>query len=140
MAITTGVNKNKRLDALNAMVSTVAARLKIALIKVGATGTYDDTYVTYVSGMGGDEVAATGGYATGGFTLVNVTNALAGSVAQASHDDILVPNATIAGIGAVIYDTGDSNKIVSRQDWGGTKSAAGVDFTIKSPAGGFVSV
>ena len=94
-----------------------ADAFKVALFKANAsiTGTYDATTTNYSDMTGNsDELAATGGYSTGGFALTNVnptstsTTAFTDFSANASWS-----SATFTTRGCLIYNTSDSNSAVA---------------------------
>lgn len=116
---------------------------KMLLIKVSASGTYDAA-VTNVgtpgsgapstSNVGTDEVAAGGGYTSGGVTLSGFTTGSSGTTAWIDWTtDPSWTSATFSAIAAIIYNSSQSNKAVAVLDFGGTKTVAGVDFTVVLP-------
>ena len=111
---------------------------KVALFKANAsiTGTYDATTTNYSDMTGNsDELAATGGYSTGGFALTNVnptstsTTAFTDFSANASWS-----SATFTTRGCLIYNTSDSNSAVAVIDFGADYSVSGGTFEIQWPA------
>ena len=116
---------------------------KIALIKVGATGTYGagtlnagtpGTGAPTTSNLGTDEVTGTG-YTTGGATLAGFS--VTGTTT--ARLDFTTPSwttATISAIGAIIYNSSKSNKAVAVFDFGGTVSSTAGTFTATMPTVG----
>src|SRR4051812_23061676 len=124
MAVTTGLTNSIKQVAADA-VAPSGSTIKIALIKVGATGTYDKTYASaYVVGLGSDEVATGNGYTQGGLALGTRT---AGPTDRYGWVDYADPVWTAVGalsaIAAVIYDSSNANRIIGFIDFGGTKTA-----------------
>ena len=111
---------------------------KVALMKANAsiTGTYDATTTNYSDVTGNsDELAATGGYSTGGFALTNVnptstsTTAFTDFSANASWS-----SATFTTRGCIIYNTSDGNSAVCVINFGADYSVSGGTFEIQWPA------
>lgn len=122
---------------------------KILLLKNGATGTYDQnttnvgtpgTGAPSTSNVGTDEVAATGGYASGGVTLANRTTGLSSNTAYVDWDDAVWAAATISSIGAIIYNSTRSNKAVMVINFADSGSvpvvSTGAAFTVTIPSSG----
>ena len=111
---------------------------KVALFKANASisGTFGAATTNYSEMTGSsDELAATGGYTTGGFALTNVnptstsTTAFTDFSANASWS-----SATFTTRGCLIYNTSDSNSAVAVIDFGADYSVAGGTFEIQWPA------
>lgn len=144
MALTTCMVNDAKAKFL-AGVHLAANAYKMALVKVGHTGTYD-TLVTAAgtpgtgapttSNLGTDEVATSGSYAAGGFTMVGYT---AGATTTTSWIDWTTdPNwttATLSAVGCMLYnDTVAGKPVISLHDFGGTVSSTAGTFTITLPA------
>ena len=115
-----------------------ADAFKVALFKANASisGTYGAASTNYSEMTGAsDELAAGGGYSTGGFALTNVnptstsTTAFTDFSANASWS-----SATFTTRGCLIYNTSDSNSAVAVIDFGADYSVAGGTFEIQWPA------
>jgi hypothetical protein len=116
---------------------------KMLLIKVAPSGTYDAAITNVgtpgsgapsTSNVGTDEVTGTG-YTSGGVTLAGYTTGSSGTTAWIDWTtDPSWSTATLSAIGAIIYNATQGNKAVAVLDFGGTKTVAGVDFTIQLPA------
>ena len=121
---------------------------KMALVKVGHTGTYDKlvtaagtpgTGSPTTSNLGTDEVTGTG-YTAGGFTMAGYATGSdsSGGTNAAWIDWTTDPNwttATISAVGAMIYNDTDAGKpVVSLHDFGGTVSSTAGTFTVTLPA------
>ena len=115
-----------------------ADAFKVALFKANASisGTYGAASTNYSEMTGAsDELAASGNYSTGGFSLTNVnptstsTTAFTDFSANASWS-----SATFTTRGCLIYNTSDSNSAVAVIDFGADYSVAGGTFEIQWPA------
>src|SRR5438105_4555504 len=113
MAITSGLTNSIKQIGADAMFPS-ASTIKVALIKVGATGTYGPTYGSaYSVGLGGDEVATANGYTQGGQALANRTAGPTDPYGWVDYDDVFwTAVGQLSAIGAVFYDTSNSNRIV----------------------------
>lgn len=122
---------------------------KMALVKVGHTGTYDKntaavgtpgTGAPSTTNLGTDEASGTG-YTTGGFTMTGYTTATDSTNNVAYLDWTTDPNwttATISAVGAIIYNDTDAGKpVVSLHDFGGTVSSTAGTFTVTLPAAAY---
>ena len=120
---------------------------KMALVKVGHTGVYDNAFQAVgtpgtgapsVTNLGTDEVTASGSYAAGGFAMAGYTEGSAGSTAWIDWTtDPSFTTATISAVGAIIYNDTDIGKpVVSLHDFGGTVSSTAGTFTVTLPAPG----
>ena len=115
-----------------------ADAFKVALFKANASisGTYGAASTNYSEMTGAsDELAAAGGYSTGGFALTNVnptstsTTAFTDFSANASWS-----SATFTTRGCLIYNTSDGNSAVAVITFGADYSVAGGTFEIQWPA------
>jgi hypothetical protein len=137
MAVTTGlVNSIKQVGA--DAIAPAGSTLKIALIKVGAGGTYDKTYASaYVVGLGGDEVATGNGYTQGGIALTGRTAGPTDPQGWVDYADaVWTAVGALSAIAAVIYDSTNANRVVGFIDFGGTKTATDAAFTVNLPGDG----
>ena len=111
---------------------------KVALMKANAsiTGTYDATTTNYSDVTGNsDELAATGGYSTGGFALTNVNPTSTGTTAFTDFSaNASWGSATFTTRGCIIYNTSDSNSAVCVINFGADYSVSGGTFEIQWPA------
>lgn len=137
MPITTSIRDAIKQIGADAMAPS-ASTLKIALIKVGAAGTYDRTYASaYAVGLGGDEVATGNGYTQGGIALANRSAGPSSGFGWVDYDNaVWTAVGTLQAIGAVIYDSTNANRIVGFIDFGGTITATNDLFTVQLPADG----
>ena len=108
---------------------------KVALMKANAsiTGTYDATTTNYSDVTGNsDELAATGGYSTGGFALTNVNPTSTGTTAFTDFSaNASWGSATFTTRGCIIYNTSDGNSAVCVINFGADYSVSGGTFEIQ---------
>lgn len=142
MAITTSICTSFKNEVLAMTPHTAADVYKIALIKVGATGTYGagttnagtpGTGAPSTSNLGTDEAIGTG-YTTGGATLTgfSVTTDTATAILDFTTDPTWA-GATLSAIGAIIYNSSRANRAVAVFDFGGTITATAGTFTAALP-------
>lgn len=115
---------------------------KILLLKVGATGTYDagvtnvgtpGTGSPTTANVGTDEASGTG-YTTGGVTMSGFTTSSSGTTAWIDWTvDPSWASSSISAIGAIIYNSTESNKAVAVISFGGTITDTSGTFTITLP-------
>ena len=143
MANTTAMANSFKLE-LFAGTHVAADVYKIALIKVGATGTYGAATTNVgtpgsgtptTANLGTDEVTGTG-YTSGGATLTGYSATETGSVARVDFTSPTWPSSTISATGAIIYNSSKANKVVAVFDFGGTVSSTAGTFTATMPAVG----
>jgi|TARA_R100001224_G_scaffold66309_1_gene39921 hypothetical protein len=83
------------------------------------------------------EVASSGTYATGGGTLTKVAPSVASSTSTATaftdFADLSFTTATITAMGALIYNSTNSNKAVAVLDFSSNKTSTSGTFTIQFP-------
>lgn len=137
MPITTTLRNAIKQIAAEA-IAPAGATIKCALIKVGATGTYDAAYGSaYAVGLGGDEVATGNGYTQGGIALANRSAGNTGGVGWVDFDDaVWTAVGALSAIGAVFYDETNGNRIIGFSDFGGTVTATDDTFIVKLPSDG----
>lgn len=140
MAITTATTSSYKREILAELAADV---YKIALIKVGHTGTYGaattnagtpGTGAPTTANLGTDEVSGTG-YTSGGNTLTgfSVTGT---TTARLDFATPTWPSSSISAVGAIIYNSSKSNKVVAVFDFSGTITSTGATFTANMPAVG----
>ncbi len=144
MALTTCMVNSAKGDFL-AGRNLAADTYKMALVKSGHSGTYN-TLVTAAgtpgtgapstSNLGTDEVAASGTYVAGGFTMAGYT---AGADTTTSWIDWTTDpswtSATLSAVGCMLYNDTDAGKpVISLHDFGGTVASTAGTFTITLPA------
>ncbi len=110
---------------------------KCALMKALASqsGTYGAATTNYSDVTGNsDELAATGGYSSGGNTLTNIAPTSAGTTAYIDWADTEWTSATFTTRGCIIYNSNDGNSAVMVIDFGADYSVSGGTFEIQWPA------
>lgn len=142
MAITTAIANSYKSEILSG-VHLAADVYKIALIKVGATGTYGATTINVgtpgtgaptLANLGTDEVVGTG-YTSGGAVL----SGFSVSGTTTARLDFATPSwaaATISATGAIIYNSSRANKVVACFDFAGTITSTAGTFTANMPVVG----
>jgi hypothetical protein len=122
--------KKELLQALHNFTLSTGDAFKIALYLTSATlGAGDTVYKT------AGEVAAGGGYTTGGNTLVNVTPTLDTTTGICSFGNSTWSSSSITAGGAMIYNTrGGNNLCVVTLTFGGDKTSSAGDFVVQFPA------
>jgi len=144
MAITAKLYGNFHLNASKKLIndlSSAATTIKVAL----CTSTYtpsQDNHTSYNDITG--EVAAGGGYSTGGATLATKTVTYAGTVVTFDADDVSWAASTITARYAVVYDAtpagATDKKLIGYIDFGGNMSTASATFQIVFNASGIFTV
>lgn len=143
MALTTTIPVSAKADMLARFLAT--RTMKMLLIKSGHAGTYDNTTTAVgtpgtgsptSSNVGTDEVAASGTYAAGGFTMAGAAPGSSGSTAwQDWTTDPSWTTATLSAVGAILYDDTTAGKpVLSLHDFGGTVASTAGTFTVTLPA------
>jgi hypothetical protein len=133
-------------------ISFTGDALKLALVKVAASRTYDNTQTNIgtpgtsagsTSNLGTDECAATGGYSAGGIALVNTTPVVVSGTGVGTFSNVSWSSATISTTGAIIYNNGAarlgagatplSGRTISCHDFGGTQTVTSGTLTLAMP-------
>ena len=110
---------------------------KLALIKSGESGTYNDETQNYSDVTGNsDEISNTGNYSAGGadLTSVAITGSNTTDIVFVDCADVTFTSATIDANGAIIYNSSKSNKAVAIISFGTTQSSDNGTFTVTMPA------
>ena len=131
MAITQAVCnsfKKELLDGVHDLDSGGDA-FKLALYTSQATINAATTSFTT-----GNEVSASGQYASGGSQLQSQQTSVASGVAIVDFADLSFTGVTLTARGALIYNSTDGKKAVCALDFGGDKTATAGTFTIQFPA------
>ena len=79
------------------------------------------------------EVANSGSYTSGGGTLTKVAPTSSGTTAFTDFSDLSFTTATITAMGALIYNSTNSNKAVCVLDFTSNKTSTSGTFTIQFP-------
>lgn len=121
-------------------INLVTDTIKVLLVTASYTPDQDlDVYLSDID----NEVAAGGGYTTGGITLANkaVSVDLVNNRAKFTADAATWAAATLTARGAILYkDTGvaGTSTLITYKDFGSDKTASGGDFTIDWDATGII--
>jgi len=140
MAITSALCTSFKVELLEGDqdFTNGADAYKVALMKALASqsGTYDASTTNYSDVTGNsDELAATGGYSTGGFALTNVNPTSTGTTAFTDFSaNASWGSATFTTRGCIIYNTSDSNSAVCVINFGADYAVSGGTFEIQWPA------
>lgn len=136
MAITTAMCTSFKVELLEAKHDFNAAggsAFKIGLFKATVAGTYGAASTNYSNVTGNSDEASGTNYSAGGQALTNVDPTSSGTTAYTDFANVTWSSSTIDADGAFIYNTSNSNTMVSVHDFGGTKSSNNGDFTIQFP-------
>ena len=121
--------KQELLVGTHNFTASTGDTFKLALYDNNASFTAATTAYTAT-----DEVAASGSYASGGGSLVNVTPTTDGTTAITDFDDLDFTSATITARGALIYNSSASgDPTVAVLDFGADKTSTTGTFTIQFP-------
>jgi|TARA_R110000787_G_C13367802_1_gene440577 hypothetical protein len=134
MAITTAMCNSFKQELLGGIHDLDSNTLKLALIKVSPSGTYNASTTNYSNVTGNSDEASGTNYSSGGQALDNATISLSGSTAIVDFTDEVFSSVTVAASGCIIYNTAQSNKAICVIDFGGTVSATAGNLTIQFPA------
>ena len=119
------------------------ATIKVCLLTDSAT-IDQDTWETYADIVNdGSEVAAQGGYTTGGKALTNITVTKSSGNTVLDADDVTWANSTITAHYAVLYlDSGTANTsyLIGYVDFGSNKSSDNGDFTLVWSSNGILGI
>jgi hypothetical protein len=134
-------------------ISFTGDAFKFLLIKVGPTRTFDHTQTNVgtpgsgsptATNVGTDEVAATGGYSSGGQALTNVSPVLSSTTACCNFSPSpSYTGATISTTAGIIYNTSTrlgagatplNGRTCSVHDFGGTQTVTSGTITFTMPA------
>lgn len=136
MAITTAMCtsfKKEVLEALHDFNASGGNTFKLGLFKDTVAGTYGAATTNYSNVTGNSDEASGTGYTAGGKTLTNVDPTTSSTTAYTDFDDQTWSSSTIDADGAFIYNSTNSNRMVSVHDFGGTKSSSSGDFSVQFP-------
>lgn len=127
MAITSAVCNSFKQELFGGIHDLDTDAIKIALYTSSAS--LDASTTAYTTS---NEVVGAG-YTAGGNTLSGATISLDGSVAIVDFSDTTWSSATITARGALIYNSGKSDKAIAVIDFGGDKTSTNGDFTVQFP-------
>ena len=128
--------KKELLEGVHNFKNSGGDTFKLALFAEGSGGKSSTTATlgattTALTTTG--EVASSGTYATGGGTLTRVDPTTSGTTAFTDFADLSFTTATITAMGALIYNSSDSNKAVCVLDFTSNKTSTSGTFTIQFP-------
>jgi VCBS repeat-containing protein len=128
--------KKELLEGVHNFKNSGGDTFKLALFAEGSGGKSSTTATlgastTALTTTG--EVASSGTYATGGGSLTRVDPSTSGTTAITDFADLSFTTATITAMGALIYNSSDSNKAVAVLDFTSNKTSTAGTFTIQFP-------
>ena len=128
--------KKELLEGVHNFKNSGGDTFKLALYAEGSGGKSSTTATLGASTTAlvtTGEVASSGTYATGGGTLTRVDPTTSGTTAFTDFNDLSFTTATITAMGALIYNSSDSNKAVAVLDFTSNKTSTAGTFTIQFP-------
>ena len=128
--------KKELLEGVHNFKNSGGNTFKLALYAEGSGGKSSTTATlgaTTTALVTTGEVASSGTYATGGGTLTRVDPSTSGTTAITDFADLSFTTATITAMGALIYNSSDSNKAVAVLDFTSNKTSTAGTFTIQFP-------
>ena len=128
--------KKELLEGVHNFKNSGGDTFKLALYAEGGGGKSSTTATlgaTTTAFTTTGEVANSGSYSSGGGTLTRVDPTTSGTTAFTDFADLSFTTATITAMGALIYNSSDSNKAVCVLDFTSNKSSTSGTFTIQLP-------
>ena len=128
--------KKVLLEGVHNFKNSGGDTFKLALYAEGSGGKSSTTATlgaTTTAFVTTGEVASSGTYSTGGGTLTRVDPSTSGTTALTDFADLSFTTATITAMGALIYNSSDSNKAVAVLDFTSNKTSTAGTFTIQFP-------
>ena len=128
--------KKELLEGVHNFKNSGGDTFKLALFAEGSGGKSSTTATLGASTTAlvtTGEVASSGTYSTGGGTLTRVDPSTSGTTALTDFADLSFTTATITAMGALIYNSSDSNKAVAVLDFTSNKTSTAGTFTIQFP-------
>ena len=128
--------KKELLEGVHNFKNSGGDTFKLALYAEGSGGKSSTTATlgaTTTAFTTTGEVASSGTYATGGGSLTRVDPTTSGTTAFTDFADLSFTTATITAMGALIYNSSDSNKAVAVLDFTSNKTSTAGTFTIQFP-------
>ena len=128
--------KKELLEGVHNFKNSGGDTFKLALFAEGSGGKSSTTATlgaTTTALVTTGEVASSGTYATGGGSLTRVDPSTSGTTAFTDFADLSFTTATITAMGALIYNSSDSNKAVAVLDFTSNKTSTSGTFTIQFP-------
>jgi len=128
--------KQELLEGVHNFKNSGGDTFKLALYAEGSGGKSSTTATlgaTTTAFTTTGEVANSGSYSSGGGTLTRVDPSTSSTTALTDFADLSFTTATITAMGALIYNSSDSNKAVCVLDFTSNKSSTAGTFTIQFP-------
>ena len=128
--------KKELLEGVHNFKNSGGDTFKLALYAEGSGGKSSTTATlgaTTTAFTTTGEVANSGSYSSGGGTLTRVDPTTSGTTAFTDFADLSFTTATITAMGALIYNSSDSNKAVAVLDFTSNKTSTAGTFTIQFP-------
>lgn len=128
--------KKELMEGVHNFKNSGGDTFKLALYAEGSGGKSSTTATlgaTTTAFTTTGEVASSGTYATGGGSLTRVDPTTSGTTAFTDFADLSFTTATITAMGALIYNSSDSNKAVCVLDFTSNKTSTSGTFTIQFP-------
>ena len=128
--------KKELLEGVHNFKNSGGDTFKLALFAEGSGGKSSTTATLGASTTAlvtTGEVGSSGTYATGGGSLTRVDPSTSGTTAFTDFADLSFTTATITAMGALIYNSSDSNKAVAVLDFTSNKTSTAGTFTIQFP-------
>jgi VCBS repeat-containing protein len=128
--------KKELLEGVHNFKNSGGDTFKLALYAEGSGGKSSTTATlgaTTTAFTTTGEVATSGSYSTGGGSLTRVDPTTSGTTAFTDFADLSFTTATITAMGALIYNSSDSNKAVAVLDFTSNKTSTSGTFTIQFP-------
>ena len=128
--------KKELLEGVHNFKNSGGDTFKLALYAEGSGGKSSSTATlgaTTTTLATAGEVASSGTYSTGCANLTRVDPSTSGTTAITDFADLSFTTATITAMGALIYNSSDSNKAVCVLDFTSNKTSTAGTFTIQFP-------
>ena len=133
MSITTAVCNSFKQELLGGVHDLDTDTIKVALIKVSPSGTYNSSTTNYADVTNNSDEAVGANYTAGGNTLTGAAIALDSFTATVDYDNTTWLSVTISADGCIIYNSSKSNRAIAVVSFGSTKKSINGDFTIQFP-------
>tara|TARA_B110000503_G_C6922312_1_gene319210 strand:+ start:172 stop:609 length:438 start_codon:yes stop_codon:yes gene_type:complete len=134
MSITSAVCNSFKQELLGGIHDLDTDTIKVALIKVSPTGTYNADTTNYTEITDNSDEALGAGYTVGGNTLAGASITLHGSTAIVDYDNTTWSSVTISADGCIIYNSSKSDRAIAILSFGGVKTSLNGDLTIQLPS------
>ena len=128
--------KKELLEGVHNFKNSGGDTFKLALFAEGSGGKSSTTATLGASTTAlvtTGEVASSGTYSTGGGTLTRVDPTTSGTTALTDFADLSFTTATITAMGALIYNSTNSNTALCVLDFTSNKTSTSGTFTIQFP-------